>query len=56
MITNEKIKDDLKPSDLEIINKILSYKEKRSPEELKSILSLMENPYSKLIIEKLLFD
>ncbi len=56
MITDEKIKNDLKQSDQEVINKILSYKEKYSPEELKSIISLMENPLSKIIIEKILND
>ena len=56
MITDKKIKNDVKPSDQEIINKILSYKEKYSPEELKSIISLMENPLSKIIIEKILND
>ena len=56
MITDEKIKTNIKPSDQEITNKILSYKEKYSPEELKSIISLMENPLSKIIIEKILFD
>lgn len=47
MITNEKIKDNIKPSDLEIVNKILSYKEKYSPEELKSIISQIEKPLLK---------
>ncbi len=54
MITDNKI--NIKQSDQEITNKILSYKEKYSPEELKSIISLMEDPLSKIIIEKLLFD
>ena len=54
MITDEKIQTDLKLSDQETINKILSIKEKYSPEELKSILGLMENPISKIIIQKIL--
>jgi len=54
MITDEKIKVNVKPLDQETINKILSIKEKYSPEELKSIISLMENPYSKIIFQKLL--
>jgi len=54
MITDEKIKVNIKQSDQEITNKILSIKEKYSPEELKSIISLMENPISKIIIQKLL--
>ena len=54
MITDEKIQTDLKLSDQEAINKILSIKEKYSPEELKSIIGLMENPLSKIIIQKIL--
>ena len=54
MITDEKIKTSEKQSDQEIIDKILSCKEKYSPEELNSIISLMENPYSKMIIKKIL--
>lgn len=53
---NLKIKDKSKEKSLdqEKIQQILSYKEKYSPEELKSIISLMENPLSKIIIKKIL--
>ena len=56
MITDEKIKTNVKPSDLENTNKILSYKEKYSLEELKSIISFFQDPIDKLIAEKLLLE
>ena len=56
MITDEKIKTNIKQTDLEITNKILSYKEKYSPEELKSIISFIDNPVKKLIASKLLLE
>jgi len=54
--SENKIELDLKPSDQEIIAKILSYKEKYSPEELKSIISFIKSPISKLIAEKVLLS
>ena len=56
MITDEKIKTNIKQTDLEITNKILSYKEKYSPEELKSIISFFKDPINKLIAQKLLLE
>lgn len=54
--SKNKIESDLKQSDQEIITEILSYREKYSPEELKSIISFIENPISKLIAEKSLLS
>ena len=54
MITDDKI--NRKQSDQEITNKILSYKEKYSPEELKSIISFIDSPVKKLIASKLLLE
>jgi len=49
MIVDEKIEVNSKSSDLEKLQQILSYKEKYSPEELKSIISFfihnISNPY-----------
>ena len=56
MITDEKIKTNTKQSDQEITNKILVYKEKYSPEELKSIINFFKNPVNKLIARKLLLE
>ena len=56
MIIDEKIKTNIKQSDQEITNKILSYKEKHSPEELKSIISFFKDPINRLIAEKLLLE
>ncbi len=55
MITDDKI--NVKQSDQEkIMNKILSYKEKYSPEELKSIISFIDSPVKRLIAMKLLLE
>ena len=54
MISDDKI--NIKQSDQEIMNKILSYKEKYSPEELKSIISFIDSPVKKLIASKLLLE
>ena len=54
MIVDEKMKPKLKSMDQEIVNKILSYKEKYSPAELNSIINFMENPLSKIIVRKIL--
>ncbi len=53
---SDKVKASENQSDQEITNKILSYKEKYSYEELKSIISFVENPICKLIAEKLLLS
>ena len=45
-----------KSSDQEKLQQILSYKEKYSPEELKSIISFFKDPLNKLIAEKLLLE
>lgn len=55
-VLENKIERDLKPSDQEIMTKILSYKKKYSPEELRSIISFMKDPINKLIAEKLLLS
>ena len=55
MITDDKI--NIKQTDQEkIMNKILSYKEGHSPEELKSIISFFKNPVNQLIARKLLLE
>ena len=56
MITDEKIKSNTKQLDLEITNKILAYKEKYSPEELKSIIGFIDSPVKRLIAMKLLLE
>ena len=56
MIVDEKIEVNNKSSDREKVQQILSYKEKYSPEELKSIISFFKDPLNKLIAEKLLLE
>lgn len=58
MIVDEKIKIKVnnKSSDQEKLQQILSYKEKYSPEALKSIISFFKDPINKLIAEKLLLE
>ena len=56
MIVDEKIEVNSKSSDQEKLQQILSYKEKYSPEELKSIISFFKDPLNKLIAEKLLLE
>lgn len=53
---NTKVEVNNKSSDQEKLQQILSYKEKYSPEELKSIISFFKDPLNKLIAEKLLLE
>ncbi len=53
---NIKVKVNNKSSDQKKLQQILSYKEKYSPEELKSIISFFKDPINKLIAEKLLLE
>ncbi|MBA7467101.1 hypothetical protein ES707_02297 [subsurface metagenome] len=56
MIVDEKIEVNNKSSDQERLQQILSYKEKYSPEELKSIISFFKDPINQLIARKLLLE
>ncbi|GAI31046.1 unnamed protein product [marine sediment metagenome] len=53
---NIKVKVNNKSSDQEKLKQILSYKEKYSPEELKSIISFFKDPINQLIARKLLLE
>ena len=53
---NVKIEVNNKSSDQERLQQILSYKEKYSPEELKSIISFFKDPVNQLIARKLLLE